>query len=109
MVVPFFKTFTAVSNISVQYNFQAISIALIVMSQDECTLNADKCKSGIQAAWIHSTATATVFAGCIAGQLTVRPIIFTYGNSDLSGHFLFLVLRTLRWVMLVMFLVEILH
>ncbi len=65
----------AISNISVQYNFQAISIALIVMSAEECTANPDQCKDGDQASWVHSTATATVFAGCIAGQLSVSRYI----------------------------------
>jgi hypothetical protein len=61
----------AVSNFSVQYNFQSISIALIVMSTSVCTLSDDECKNGNQDGWVTSTATATVFIGAILGQLTV--------------------------------------
>jgi hypothetical protein len=50
---------TATSNFSVQYNFQSISIALLVMSASECTSNDDSCKSGEQAEWVTGTATAT--------------------------------------------------
>lgn len=60
---------TAVSNFSVQYNFQVISIVLLMMSVSECTSSEDSCKDGEQAAWVKGTATATVFAGAIAGQL----------------------------------------
>jgi len=42
------------------------------MSEDECTLSTSNCKAGIQASWVQGTATATVFAGSIAGQLIVR-------------------------------------
>ena len=61
----------AVGNFSVQYNFQAISIALLVMSASVCTSNDDSCKDGEQSAWVSSTATATVFVGAITGQLSV--------------------------------------
>jgi PHS family inorganic phosphate transporter-like MFS transporter len=60
---------TAISNFSVQYNFQAISVVLIVMSQTVCTASDADCKSGDQAAWVHGTATAGVFIGAIIGQL----------------------------------------
>lgn len=60
---------TAVGNFSVQYNFQAVSIALIVMSASVCTTEDDECKDGHQASWVTSTATATVFVGAITGQL----------------------------------------
>jgi len=62
---------TAVGNFSVQYNFQAISIALLVMSASVCTSNDDSCKEGEQSAWVSSTATATVFVGAITGQLSM--------------------------------------
>lgn len=54
-----------------QYNFQAISCALLVMSSTECTTTQDLCRQGIQAPWVHGTATATVFLGAIAGQLSM--------------------------------------
>lgn len=60
---------TAVGNFSVQCNYQAISIALIVMSAEVCTMSKKDCKEGTQEAWVASTATATVFAGSIIGQL----------------------------------------
>jgi len=62
---------TAVGNFSVQYNFQAISIALIVMAASVCTYTDDECKEGEQKPWVTSTATATVFIGAITGQLTM--------------------------------------
>lgn len=65
------RTITAIGNFSIQYNFQAISVALIVMSVEQCTLTEEKCKDGKQAGWVMGTATATVFAGAILGQLTV--------------------------------------
>ena len=34
---------TAISNISVQYNFQAISIALLIMSEAQCTASEADC------------------------------------------------------------------
>lgn len=60
---------TAVSNLSVQYNFQAISIALLVMSDSVCTSSDSNCKDGTQKAWVTSTASAVVFVGAIMGQL----------------------------------------
>jgi hypothetical protein len=62
---------TAFGNFSVQYNFQAISISLLVMSVEECTTTDDRCRDGVQASWVAGTVTATIFAGAIAGQLTV--------------------------------------
>ena len=70
-----FDSLLAVGNFSVQYNFQAISVALIVMSASVCTLSDDKCKDGDQDKWVASTATATVFIGAIIGQLSVRSIL----------------------------------
>lgn len=53
-------------------NYQAISVALIVMSVEVCTKDqTDECKEGEQATWVHSSATAVVFAGSIVGQLTM--------------------------------------
>lgn len=63
---------TSLGNFGVQMNYQAIAIALIVMSAEVCSLDDDsKCKEGEQAAWVSSTLTATVFAGSILGQLTM--------------------------------------
>jgi PHS family inorganic phosphate transporter-like MFS transporter len=63
---------TATGNFNVQYNFGAIAIALIVMSSVECTsATAEDCRQGHQASWVNGTASATVFAGAIFGQLTM--------------------------------------
>lgn len=63
------RAITSVGNFSIQYNFQAIAIALIVMSVEECTLNEEKCQEGKQSSWVTGTASATVFAGAMLGQL----------------------------------------
>ncbi len=62
---------TSLSNFSVQYNFQAISVALLVMSREQCTSTEEECAIGKQSAWVTGTASATVFAGAIFGQLTM--------------------------------------
>ena len=62
---------TAVSNFSVQYNFQAISIALLVMSDSQCTSSEENCRNGVQAAWVGPTVAGTVFAGAVVGQLAM--------------------------------------
>lgn len=63
-------------NFSIQYNFQSISVALIMMSAFECTSDDGNCKDGKQAGWVASTASAAVFAGAIVGQLTVVYVRF---------------------------------
>jgi MFS family permease len=63
------RVITSVGNFSIQYNFQAIAIALIVMSVEECTLDKEKCQDGKQSSWVTGTASATVFAGAMLGQL----------------------------------------
>ncbi len=65
------KLITSISNFSVQYNFQAIAVALLVMSATVCTTDDEECKDGKQAAWVHGTASATIFIGAILGQLTM--------------------------------------
>jgi len=65
------KFITAMGNFSVQYNFQSISVALIMMSAFECTADDGDCKDGKQASWVASTASAAVFAGAIVGQLSM--------------------------------------
>ena len=65
------KLITAISNYSVQLNFQAISVALIIMSEEVCTASNEDCRHGKQASWISGAASGTVFAGAIIGQLTM--------------------------------------
>lgn len=62
---------TACGNFSVQYNFQSISIALLLMSASQCTSTDDKCRDGEQEEWVSSTAAASVFVGAVLGQLTM--------------------------------------
>ena len=76
---------TAVGNFSVQMNFQAISIALIVMSKAVCTASVDDCKEGKQDAWVSSSATATVFMGSIIGQLTMGYAGDVFGRTNAMG------------------------
>lgn len=63
--------FIAIGNFSVQYNFQSISAALLIMSSSVCTSNDEDCKDGEQAEWVHSTTSAVVFVGAIIGQLSM--------------------------------------
>jgi len=50
---------TAVGNFSVQYNFQAIGIALYVMSLAQCTLDDDiQCAGGHQKNWVSGNSRA---------------------------------------------------
>lgn len=72
---------TATSNFSVQYNFQAISVALIIMSSSQCTSTTSECKEGTQAEWVTGTATATVFVGAIAGQLVMGYVADIIGRN----------------------------
>ena len=65
------KLITSVSNFSVQYNFQAIAVALLVMIETVYTSNDEECKDGNQAAWVQGTAAATIFIGAIMGQLSM--------------------------------------
>lgn len=76
---------TKIGNFGVQYNYQAISIALIVMSKDVCTGNYEDCKNGDQDSWVHSSATAVVFAGSIFGQLTMGYAGDVLGRSNAMG------------------------
>eukprot|EP01040_Poterioochromonas_malhamensis_P013132 gene13132-14415_t len=62
---------TAVANFSTQYNFQSISVVLLMMSTNECTATPHSCEEGDQAVWVQSTTSAAVFVGSIVGQLTL--------------------------------------
>ncbi len=62
---------TSLGNFSVQYNFQAISVALLIMATEQCTSTEENCRQGKQEAWVEGTAAATVFAGAIFGQLSM--------------------------------------
>lgn len=62
---------TAMSNFSVQYNFQSIAIALLVMSVSVCSSTPANCLIGIQSSWVYGTSTAISFIGAITGQLSM--------------------------------------
>lgn len=94
---------TAIGNFSIQYNFQAISVCLMIMSVEQCTSTEEMCKQGKQAHWVMGTAAATVFAGAILGQLTVsyqkfQVSILLFPESFTTFH---------RWATLEMCLTEI--
>jgi MFS transporter, PHS family, inorganic phosphate transporter len=76
---------TKVGNFGVQYNYQAISIALIIMSKNVCTGELEDCKNGDQDSWVHSSATAVVFAGSIVGQLSMGYAGDVLGRSTAMG------------------------
>jgi MFS transporter, PHS family, inorganic phosphate transporter len=82
-VIPLSRLFilSGISNFSVQYNFQAIAIALIVMSESVCTSDDAKCKDGEQAEWVDGVAAATVFVGAIVGQLSMGYLGDVIGRS----------------------------
>ena len=44
------------------------------MATSVCTTDDGDCKEGHQSSWVISTATATVFAGAITGQLCVSTL-----------------------------------
>lgn len=76
---------TKIGNFSVQYNYQALSIALVVMSVVKCTSTDDNCREGEQEEWVHSTSTATVFVGSITGQLTMGFAGDIFGRDAAMG------------------------
>jgi len=61
---------SALSNFSIQYNYQSASIALAVMSTHNDIVFADASKADFPSLpWVDGTLLATVFAGSIAGML----------------------------------------
>lgn len=72
---------TSVSNFSVQFNIQALSVALVIMSSSVCTTDKDDCKKGEQDGWVLSTAEAMVFVGAITGQLSMGYLGDALGRS----------------------------
>lgn len=62
---------TSLSNFSVAYNFQSISICLVIMSSTICTSSTSDCLLGVQADWVYSTSTAISFIGAIVGQISM--------------------------------------
>lgn len=62
---------TSLGNFSVQYNFQSISVSMLIMASSVCTTDDANCRDDVQDFWIAGTATAVIFAGAITGQLTM--------------------------------------
>ena len=87
---------TSLSNFSVQYNFQSIAIALLIMSRSVCTASETECRHGEQDDWVESTASAMVFAGAIFGQLTMGYAGDVIGRTE--ALFLTLSLATIATV-----------
>lgn len=59
------------ANFGVQYNFQSIGVALLVMSAEQCTSTLEDCINGKQQPWVTGTISAVVFLGAICGQLSM--------------------------------------
>jgi MFS transporter, PHS family, inorganic phosphate transporter len=72
---------TSISNFSVQYNIQAMALALIIMSKSVCTSNDDNCRSGDQDGWVVSTSQVAIFIGAISGQLSMGYLGDIIGRS----------------------------
>ena len=62
---------SAISNFSAQYNFQCISVALIMMSVEVCTDTPSQCSQGKQASWVFAMSSGVTFVGAIFGQLSM--------------------------------------
>lgn len=80
------KYITSLGNFSIQYNFQSISIALLVMSTVQCTITDEECKQGLQETWVTSTTSAVIFIGAIIGQLVMGTAGDILGR-DKAMHF----------------------
>ena len=61
------KLITSASNFSVQYNFQAIAVALLVMIETVYTSNDEECKDGNQAEWVQGTSDTIVLISFLIG------------------------------------------
>ncbi len=73
---------TAVGNFSVQYNYESISIVLLMMSVVECTSTEEDCKLGHQAPWVTGTSNGVAFAGSIVGQLLMGYLGDSLGRNQ---------------------------
>ncbi len=65
------KFTTTAGNYSIQYNYQVISVVMMFLSVEACTLTTTQCQNGIQQYWVQSSAAAAVFGGSVVGQLTM--------------------------------------
>lgn len=72
---------TAFANISIQYNFNSIVIALIIMSVSECSSTEVDCKDGNQSSWVQPLSSATIFVGAVMGQLSMGVLGDVMGRS----------------------------
>jgi PHS family inorganic phosphate transporter-like MFS transporter len=73
---------TAFANISIQYNFNSIVIALIIMSVSECSSDDGNCKEGNQSSWVEPLSSATIFLGAVLGQLSMGVFGDIMGRSE---------------------------
>lgn len=60
-----------IGNFSIQYNFQSLSVAMLLLDSTVCTSNDDNCRNGHQALWVGPVVKGIIFLGCMIGQLTM--------------------------------------
>jgi PHS family inorganic phosphate transporter-like MFS transporter len=78
------------------YNFNSISMALLIMSESECTLETG-CADGSQQVWVNGGTTSVIFIGAVIGQLC-----FGYLGDQLGrglGMFIVLLLTTVAAIL----------
>jgi PHS family inorganic phosphate transporter-like MFS transporter len=84
------------ANFAVMYNFNSIAMALLIMSESECTLD-NGCKDGSQEKWVNSASNGVIFIGAVLGQL-----IFGYLGDKLGrggGMAIVLIITTIAAVL----------
>jgi PHS family inorganic phosphate transporter-like MFS transporter len=73
---------TSFANFTVQYNFSCISLALIMMSQKECTSDDGNCAIGEQADWVEGASEAGIFVGAVIGEIYFGYLGDYFGRSE---------------------------
>lgn len=61
------KVIPSMGNFSIQYNFQAIAVSLMVMSVKQCTSTETECMEGKQAHWVAGGSNCHCVRGRYAG------------------------------------------
>lgn len=73
---------TSFANFTVQYNFSCVSLALIMMSQGNCTSDDGNCATGEQAAWVEGASEAGIFVGAVIGEICFGYLGDYFGRSE---------------------------
>ena len=60
-----------IGNFAIQYNFQSLSVAMLILDSTVCTSDDDNCRNGHQALWVAPLVKGIIFLGCMIGQLTM--------------------------------------